>query len=432
MGKGGGKGHTPVEAKDNLKSTQMMSVIDAIGEGPIEGPVKGLQSILVNKTPLTDTDGNPVIHGVTAVWRAGEQEQTPPEGFESSGAETALGVEVTKAKPVTRTITSANIDRLRVTFGVQSLLETTSKGDRNHSSVRLLIQLQRNGNWVTEKDVTINGKTTSQFLASVILDNLPPRPFNIRMVRETADSTTDQLQNKTLWSSYTEIIDVKQCYPNTAIVGLQVDAEQFGGQQMTVNYHIRGRIIQVPSNYDPEKRTYSGIWDGSLKPAYSNNPAWCLWDMLTHPRYGMGKRLGAADVDKWALYAIVTLPETGAATVNLINGSGKPVSVDITAHPAPDRIQVSTLPDGVETYGVWGLSLPSLRRRLFRCVSVRENTDGTFAITAVQHVPEKEAIVDNGARFEPQSGSLNSVIPPAVQHLTVEVSAADGQYLAQA
>ena len=638
MGKGGGKAHTPREAKDNLKSTQMMSVIDAIGEGPVEGPVKGLQSILVNKTPLTDTDGNPVIHGVTAVWRAGEQEQTPPEGFESSGSETVLGVEVTRAKPVTRTITSANIDRLRVTFGVQSLVETTSKGDRNPSSVRLLIQLQRNGNWVTEKDVTINGKTTSQFLASVILDNLPPRPFNIRMVRETADSTTDQLQNKTLWSSYTEIIDVKQCYPNTAIVGLQVDAEQFGGQQMTVNYHIRGRIIQVPSNYDPEKRTYSGIWDGSLKPAYSNNPAWCLWDMLTHPRYGMGKRLGAADVDKWALYAIgqycdqtvpdgfggteprmtfnaylaqqrkawdvlsdfcsamrcmpvwngqtltfvqdrtsdvvwpytnsdvvvddngvgfrysfsalkdrhtavevnytdpqngwqtstelvedpdailrygrnllkmdafgctsrgqahraglwviktelletqtvdftlgsqglrhtpgdiieicdndyagtltggrvlsidaatrtltldreVTLPGTGAATVNLINGSGKPVSVDITAHPAPDRIQVSTLPDGVETYGVWGLSLPSLRRRLFRCVSIRENTDGTFAITAVQHVPEKEAIVDNGATFEPQSGTLNSVIPPAVQHLTVEVSAADSQYLALA
>uniref|UniRef100_UPI00248BDFD7 phage tail tip domain-containing protein n=1 Tax=Escherichia coli TaxID=562 RepID=UPI00248BDFD7 len=128
----------------------------------------------------------------------------------------------------------------------------------------------------------------------------------------------------------------------------------------------------------------------------------------------------------------VTLPETGTSAVNLINGSGKPVSVDITAHPAPDRIQVSPLPDGVETYGVWGLKMPGLRRRLFRCVSIRENTDGTFAITAVQHVPEKEAIVDNGARFEPQSGTLNSVIPPAVQHLTVEVSAADGQYLALA
>ncbi|HFP4431198.1 TPA: phage tail protein, partial [Escherichia coli] len=128
----------------------------------------------------------------------------------------------------------------------------------------------------------------------------------------------------------------------------------------------------------------------------------------------------------------VTLPEAGTSTVNLINGSGKPVRVDITAHPAPDRIQVSVLPDGVEAYGVWGLSLPSLRRRLFRCVSIRENTDGTFAITAVQHVPEKEAIVDNGASFEPLSGSLNSVIPPAVQHLTVEVSASDGQYLALA
>ncbi|HBA9357329.1 TPA: host specificity protein J [Escherichia coli] len=615
-----------------------MSVIDAIGEGPVEGPVKGLQSILVNKTPLTDMDGNPVIHGVTAVWRAGEQEQTPPEGFESSGAETALGVEVTRAKPVTRTITSANIDRLRVTFGVQSLVETTSKGDRNPSSVRLLIQLERSGHWVTEKDITINGKTTSQYLTSVIIGNLPERPFNIRMVRETADSTTDQLQNRTLWSSYTEIIDVKQSYPNTAIVGLQVDAEQFGGQQMAVNYHIRGRIIQVPSNYDPGKRTYSGIWDGTLKPAYSNNPAWCLWDMLTHPRYGMGKRLGAADVDKWALYALgqycdqpvpdgfggteprmtfnaylsqqrkawdvlgdfcsamrcmpvwngqtltfvqdrpsdvvwtytagnvvtgedgvsfhysfsalkdrhtavevnytdpqngwqtstelvedpdailrygrnllkmdafgctsrgqahraglwviktelletqtvdfsvgaeglrhtpgdiieisdnayagtviggrilsvdnasrtltldreVTLPEKGTSTVNLINGSGKPVSVDVTGQPSPDRIQISTLPDGVVEHSIWGLALPGLRRRLFRCVAIRENADGTFAITAVQHVPEKEAIVDNGATFEPLSGSLNSVTPPAVQHLTVEVSASDGQYLAVA
>ncbi|EPR0162265.1 host specificity protein J, partial [Escherichia coli] len=125
----------------------------------------------------------------------------------------------------------------------------------------------------------------------------------------------------------------------------------------------------------------------------------------------------------------VTLPETGAATVNLINGSGKPVSVAITAHPAPDRIQVSTLPDGVETYGVWGLSLPSLRRRLFRCVSIRENTDGTFAITAVQHVPEKEAIVDNGAHFDgDQSGTVNGVTPPAVQHLTAEVTADSGEY----
>lgn len=204
MGKGDGKGRTPREARDNLKSTQMLSVIDALGEGPIEGSVNGLQSILVNKTPLTNQDGNPVVHGVTAVWRAGEQKQTPPEGFESSGAETVAGVEVTKAKPVTRTITSANIDRLRVTFGVQSLVSTNSKGDRDPSSVRLQVQLQREGAWQTEKNITITGKNTTQYLASVVLNNLPPRPFNVRMVRVTEDSTTDMLQNKTLWSSYTE------------------------------------------------------------------------------------------------------------------------------------------------------------------------------------------------------------------------------------
>ncbi len=304
MGKGSSKGHTPREAKDNLKSTQLLSVIDAISEGPIEGPVDGLKSVLLNSTPVLDSEGNTNISGVTVVFRAGEQEQTPPEGFESSGSETVLGTEVKYDTPITRTITSANIDRLRFTFGVQALVETTSKGDRNPSEVRLLVQIQRNGGWVTEKDITIKGKTTSQYLASVVVDNLPPRPFNIRMRRMTPDSTTDQLQNKTLWSSYTEIIDVKQCYPNTALVGVQVDSEQFGSQQVSRNYHLRGRILQVPSNYNPQTRQYSGIWDGTLKPAYSNNMAWCLWDMLTHPRYGMGKRLGAADVDKWALYII--------------------------------------------------------------------------------------------------------------------------------
>ncbi len=346
MGKGSSKGHTPREAKDNLKSTQLLSVIDAISEGPVEGPVDGLKSVLLNSTPVLDSEGNTNISGVTVVFRAGEQEQTPPEGFESSGSETVLGTEVKYDTPITRTITSANIDRLRFTFGVQALVETTSKGDRNPSEVRLLVQIQRNGGWVTEKDITIKGKTTSQYLASVVVDNLPPRPFNIRMRRMTPDSTTDQLQNKTLWSSYTEIIDVKQvdnlpprpfnirmrrmtpdsttdqlqnktlwssyteiidvkqCYPNTALVGVQVDSEQFGSQQVSRNYHLRGRILQVPSNYNPQTRQYSGIWDGTLKPAYSNNMAWCLWDMLTHPRYGMGKRLGAADVDKWALYVI--------------------------------------------------------------------------------------------------------------------------------
>ncbi|MCT4763209.1 host specificity protein J [Escherichia coli] len=635
MGKGSSKGHTPREAKDNLKSTQLLSVIDAISEGPVEGPVDGLKSVLLNSTPVLDSEGNTNISGVTVVFRAGEQEQTPPEGFESSGSETVLGTEVKYDTPITRTITSANIDRLRFTFGVQALVETTSKGDRNPSEVRLLVQIQRNGGWVTEKDITIKGKTTSQYLASVVVGNLPPRPFNIRMRRMTPDSTTDQLQNKTLWSSYTEIIDVKQCYPNTALVGVQVDSEQFGSQQVSRNYHLRGRILQVPSNYNPQTRQYSGIWDGTFKPAYSNNMAWCLWDMLTHPRYGMGKRLGAADVDKWALYVIgqycdqsvpdgfggtepritcnaylttqrkawdvlsdfcsamrcmpvwngqtltfvqdrpsdkvwtynrsnvvmpddgapfrysfsalkdrhnavevnwidpdngwetatelvedtqaiarygrnvtkmdafgctsrgqahraglwliktelletqtvdfsvgaeglrhvpgdvieicdddyagistggrvlavnsqtrtltldreITLPSSGTTLISLVDGSGNPVSVEVQSVTDGLKVKVNRVPDGVAEYSVWGLKLPTLRQRLFRCVSIRENDDGTYAITAVQHVPEKEAIVDNGAHFDgDQSGTVNGVTPPAVQHLTAEVTADSGEY----
>ena len=635
MGKGSSKGHTPREAKDNLKSTQLLSVIDAISEGPVEGPVDGLKSVLLNSTPVLDSDGNTNIAGVTVVFRAGEQEQTPPEGFESSGSETVLGTEVKYDTPITRAITSANIDRLRFTFGVQALVETTSKGDRNPSEVRLLVQIQRNGGWVTEKDITIKGKTTSQYLASVVVGNLPPRPFSIRMRRMTPDSTTDQLQNKTLWSSYTEIIDVKQCYPNTALVGVQVDSEQFGSQQVSRNYHLRGRILQVPSNYNPLTRQYSGIWDGTFKPAYSNNMAWCLWDMLTHPRYGMGKRLGAADVDKWALYVIgqycdqsvpdgfggtepritcnaylttqrkawdvlsdfcsamrcmpvwngqtltfvqdrpsdkvwtynrsnvvmpddgapfrysfsalkdrhnavevnwidpnngwetatelvedtqaiarygrnvtkmdafgctsrgqahraglwliktelletqtvdfsvgaeglrhvpgdvieicdddyagistggrvlavnsqtrtltldreITLPSSGTTLISLVDGQGSPVSVEVQSVTDGVKVKVSRVPDGVAEYSVWGLKLPTLRQRLFRCVSIRENDDGTYAITAVQHVPEKEAIVDNGAHFDSdQSGTVNGVTPPAVQHLTAEVTADSGEY----
>ncbi|RCE83904.1 host specificity protein J, partial [Escherichia coli] len=413
------------------------------------------------------------------------------------------------------------------------------------------------------------------------------------------------------------------------------DSEQFGSQQVSRNYHLRGRILQVPSNYNPQTRQYSGIWDGTFKPAYSNNMAWCLWDMLTHPRYGMGKRLGAADVDKWALYVIgqycdqsvpdgfggtepritcnaylttqrkawdvlsdfcsamrcmpvwngqtltfvqdrpsdkvwtynrsnvvmpddgapfrysfsalkdrhnavevnwidpnngwetatelvedtqaiarygrnvtkmdafgctsrgqahraglwliktelletqtvdfsvgaeglrhvpgdvieicdddyvgistggrvlavnsqtrtltldreITLPSSGTTLISLVDGSGNPVSVEVQSVTDGLKVKVNRVPDGVAEYSVWGLKLPTLRQRLFRCVSIRENDDGTYAITAVQHVPEKEAIVDNGAHFDgDQSGTVNGVTPPAVQHLTAEVTADSGEY----
>lgn len=638
MGKGGGSSKTPHEAPDDLKSSQMLTVVDAICEGPIEGPVDGLKSVRINKTPVLDSDGNAMVHGVTVVYRVGEDEQTEMEGFEDSGAETLLGVEVKKSEPVTRTITTKTLDRLRFTFGVQSLVSTSTKGDRNPTSVQMLIQFRRDGQWQVERDITITGKTTTQFLASVVIDDLPPRPFEVRMLRLTDNSTTDLLQNKTVWSGYTEIIDVKQRYPNTAVIGVKVDAEQFGSQQVTRNYLLRGRIVPVPSNYDPLKQTYTGLWDGTFKPAWTDNPAWCVLDMLTHPRYGMGSRIGVADVDKWALYAIaqycdqpvpdgfggtepriscnayltdqrkawdvlgdfcslmrcmpvwngstltfvqdrpadkvwtytqsnvvmpadgapfiysfsalkerhnaaevrytdpnngwetstelvendaairrygrnvlkmdafactsrgqahraglwaittelletqtvdfsvgaeglrhvpgdiievcdsdyagvtvggrvlsvdsltrtltldreVEIPAGGNVVLNLVGSDGQPVTVAVTAHPAPDRVTVSQLPDGVAAYSVWGLKLPDLRQRLFRCVAIRENDDGTYAITAVQHVPEKEAIVDNGATFDPLPDTGITNTPPAVQHLTIEILAEEGQYQARA
>ncbi|MMS80082.1 DUF1983 domain-containing protein [Salmonella enterica] len=634
MSKGGGKGHTPYEAPDSLKSTQLLTTIDAISEGPIKGPVNGMQSILVNNTPLVDADGNYNVHGVTVVYRVGEHPQTALEGFEDSGAETLMGVELKHDSPITRTITSKEIDRLRFTFGVQSLVESNDKGDQNESSVNMQIQFQINGVWQLVKDIYIHGKTTTQFLASVAVSNLPPRPFNMRMVRITDDSTTSMLQNKTLWSSYTEIIDIRQTYPNTAVVGLQVDAEQFGSQQVTVNFHLEGRVLLVPSNYEPVSRTYAGLWDGTFKPAYTNNPAWCVLDLLTHPRYGMGQRIGISDVDKWALYAIaqycdqmvpdgfggmeprmrcnawlttqrkahdvladfcslmrcmpvwngqkmtfvqdrpadkvwtytnsnvvggqfkysfsalkerhnavevryvdpmngwktstelvedhaaqvrygrnvlkmdafgctsrgqahrmglwaiqtelletqtvdfsvgaeglrhtvgdvfqihdndyagasiggrivavdaaaqtltldreVEIPERGSATLSIVGSDGLPVIMTVISHPEPDKITVNVLPEGITAGGVWGLKLPTLRSRLFRCVVIREGEGGTYGITAVQHVPEKEAIVDNGAHFDLLSGTLNGVTPPAVQHLAVDTSADSSLYQAKA
>ncbi|EMF3489268.1 phage tail protein [Salmonella enterica] len=637
MSKGGGKQHTPREERDNLKSVQELSVIDVIGEGPIQGPVNGLQSLLLNDTPVVDAQGGVNVHGVEAQFRSGEDHQSPLEGFDGSAAETLIQAEVTHDKPITRTITSEVVDRLRVTVGVQALQQTTDKGDRIGTSVQMDIQIQQNGIWSTVKSVIINdGKRTSPYMAAVIINNLPPRPFNIRVVRITEDSTSDMLQNKTVWQGLTEIINITQSYPDTALVGLKVDADQFGSQSVSRKFHFLGRIVLVPSNYDPKARTYAGLWNGTFKPAYTNNPAWIILDLLTHPRYGLGQRIGLADVDKWALYAIaqycdqpvpngfgqdeprmtcnvyladrrkaydvisdfcsvmrcmwvwtgqrmtfiqdrpsdkvwtytnanvvngefnysysaakdrhnaaeirfidpqngwnvsvelvedkadiakngrkvlqmdafgctsrgqahrtglwviqtelletqmvtfgvgaeglrhtpgdifevcdsdyagasiggrivavdvaartltldrdIELPGAGntAAAISFIGHKGESLSATVVSQPDKNSVVLSSLPEGVMEGGVWGLKLPTLRRRLFRCMAIQEKEDGTFAVSALQHVPEKEAIVDRGATFEPESGTLNGVTPPAVQHLAVDTSADSSLYQAKA
>lgn len=628
MGKGGGKQHTPYEAPNDLTSRQKLSIIDLVSEGPIEGPVGDLKGVYLNNTPVIDSSGNSNVNGMTAQWVAGTLEQPALEGFSSSSSETPVSIEIKKSTPVTRTITSRNIDRLRLTFGTQALVEVNDNGDRVGTSVELQVQVQRNGAWVTEKNITIRGKrSNSPYLMAVIIDKLPPPPFSIRMVRLTPDSNSDKLQNNTIWSSYTEITDINQTYPGSAVAGLTFESEQFGNQYPTRNYLVRGLIVQVPNNYNPETRVYSGIWDGTFKPAYTNNPAWVLYSLLTTKRFGLGKRLKIAEVDKFALYVIgqycdqlvpdgfgnkeprvtcnayitdirkaydyfsdlcsimrimpvwnglqmtfvqdrpsdvvwpytnanvvngrfhysfsplkarhtvievrfidpqngwktsveqvsddalvaqfglnvlrvdafgctsrgqarryglwilltekletqtvefevgaeglrhtpgdiieimdndwvggedpiggrliaidatqkiltldreVTKPKSGTAFISLMNATGRYERVKVTGYLGNNQIKVESVPKGVATKSVWGISQPDLARRLFRAITISDKGDGTYGVIAVQHVPEKEAIVDQGIKFEPLPDTpLGGYIPP-VENLSVEVSA---------
>ncbi|HBC7427974.1 TPA: DUF1983 domain-containing protein [Providencia rettgeri] len=628
MGKGGGKQHTPYEAPNDLTSRQKLSIIDLVSEGPIEGPVGDLKGVYLNNTPVIDSSGNSNVNGMTAQWVAGTLEQPALEGFSSSSSETPVSIEIKKNTPVTRSITSRNIDRLRLTFGTQALVEVKDNGDRVGTSVELQVQVQRNGAWVTEKNITIRGKrSNSPYLMAVIIDKLPPPPFSIRMVRLTPDSNSDKLQNNTIWSSYTEITDINQTYPGSAVAGLTFESEQFGNQYPTRNYLVRGLIVQVPNNYNPETRVYSGIWDGTFKPAYTNNPAWVLYSLLTTKRFGLGKRLKIAEVDKFALYVIgqycdqlvpdgfgnkeprvtcnayitdirkaydyfsdlcsimrimpvwnglqmtfvqdrpsdvvwpytnanvvngrfhysfsplkarhtvievrfidpqngwktsveqisddalvaqfglnvlrvdafgctsrgqarryglwilltekletqtvefevgaeglrhtpgdiieimdndwvggedsiggrliaidatqkiltldreVTKPKSGTAFISLMNATGRYERVKVTGYLGNNQIKVESVPKGVATKSVWGISQPDLARRLFRAITISDKGDGTYGVIAVQHVPEKEAMVDQGVKFEPLPDTpLGGYIPP-VENLSVEVSA---------
>ncbi|MGX4744984.1 TipJ family phage tail tip protein [Providencia rettgeri] len=628
MGKGGGKQRTPYEAPNDLTSRQKLSIVDLVSEGPIEGPVGDLKGVYLNNTPVIDSSGNSNVNGMTAQWVSGTLEQPALEGFSSSSSETPVGIEIKKSTPVTRTITSRNIDRLRLTFGTQTLVEVKDNGDRVPTAVELQVQVQRNGTWVTEKNITIRGKrSNSPYLTAVIIDNLPSPPFSIRMLRITPDSNSDKLQNNTIWSSYTEITDINQTYPGSAVAGLTFESEQFGNQYPSRSYLIRGRIVQVPDNYNPETREYSGIWSGTFKPAYTNNPAWVLYDLLTNPRAGLGKRLKLSEIDKFALYVIgqycdqgvpdgfggteprvtcnayitdirkaydffqdlcsqmrvmfawngqmltfiqdrpsdvvwpytnanvvagrfnysfspakarhniievrfidpengwktsieqvtddalvaqfgpnvlrldafgctsrgqarryglwvlmtekletqtvefdvgaeglrhtpgdiieimdndwvggedpisgrlidinatqkvltldreITPPKSGSIFITLMNGTGKYERVKITGYLSNNQIKVEAVPKGLKAKTIWGINLPDLARRLFRAITISDKGDGTYSIIAVQHVPEKEAIVDQGVKFEPLPDTpLGGYIPP-VENLSVEVSA---------
>lgn len=304
MGKGSGKVKTPRIEADNLESKQLLSVIDIISEGQIEGPLRGLQGVYLNKTPIQNVDGTYNFTGVTIEYTTGTQSQLPLSDFSETQNEIPVSLEVKRDKPIVRTITDKNIDRVRVTVGVSELHSQTTSGDILRTSVSMAIQIWMGGGWVTKKTVDlINKKTRSQYLTSVILDDLPPTPFNIRVLRLTPDSKSDLLSNRTVWSSYTEIYDLKLSYPNTAIVGLKFDSSQFSGVPNR-NYLIRGIRCKIPNNYDPISRTYNGLWLGEFKSEWTNNPAWIIYDLLTNTRYGAARRFKHLRVDKFIMYSI--------------------------------------------------------------------------------------------------------------------------------
>ena len=297
-GGGGGSGHTPVEAKESGRSKQRVKIVEVISEGEVEGLAEGMKSVYFDNTPVQNEDESYNFQNVLLEGRVGSQSQEIISGFNTSEKEVSVGAQIRKVTPITRTITDAKVSRLRLTLGVQSLFRQEDNGDTNGATVNLTIFI---GN--KRYPIAISGKYSSQYLQQHTFTDLPKTPFTVRVERETEDSKSQRLQNNTVWSSYTEIIDTEFTYPNTAYVGVKFDSEYFSNLP-TRTYDIKGIKLKVPSNYNPETREYKGLWDGTFKIAWSDNPAWVLYDIVTNKRYGLGERVGEMAIDKWTLYQV--------------------------------------------------------------------------------------------------------------------------------
>lgn len=611
MGKGGGGSHTPVEAKETSRSKQLVKIIDVISEGEVEGLADGMKSVYFDNTPVQSKDGSYNFNNVQLEGRVGSQVQDVIAGFNTSEKEVSVGTQVRKNLPITRTVTDNKVSRLRLTIGVQSLFSQNENGDTNGTTVELVITIGSQS-----YPVSISGKYSSQYLQQHTFDNLPPVPFTVKVERVTEDSKSQRLQNNTVWSSYTEIIDTEFTYPNTALIGVKFDSEYFSNIPART-YDLLGLRVKVPSNYDTRTRKYTGMWDGTFKTDWTDNPAWILYDVVTSKRYGLGNRLGEFGADKWALYQVsqycdqlvpdgfggqeprftcnAWLTEQRSAydvindicsiframpvwngqqltvvmdrpsdpvwtytnanvekgefnytfsakkarhnaiqveyadkdngyekaieyvsddesirrnglnvkkitafgctsrgqahrtglwllqtekletkTVSFVVGAeglmhvpgdiikvadtyyagtnvggrvllvnGKKVTLDreisvngnsyfsyinqnakhqdikiISAKGA--EVTLDQEPTGLEAYGVWSLSTQQVTSQLFKALSVKEETKGKYTITALQHEPQKEAIVDNGAKFEPKATSILAV--PQVSNIGVTVN----------
>jgi len=298
MGKGGGGGHTPVEAKETGRSKQLVKIVEILSDGEVAGLANGMQSVYLDNTPVQNSNNSYNFKNFSLQGRVGSQVQGVLGGFNTSEKEVSVGAQVKNNLPITRTITDSKVSRLRFTIGVQSLSSVEENGDIKETEVNLAITIGG-----TVYPVTIFGKYSSQYLQQHTFKNLPPVPFTIKVERLTADSNSQRLQNNTVWSSYTEVIDTEFTYPNTALVGVKFDSEYFGNIPNRT-YDLLGIKVKIPSNYNPRTRQYSGVWDGTFKVDWTDNPAWVLFDIVTNKRYGLGNRLGEFGADKWTLYQV--------------------------------------------------------------------------------------------------------------------------------
>lgn len=611
MGKGGGGGHTPVEAKETSRSKQLVKIVEVISEGEVEGLADGMKSVYFDNTPVQNKDGSYNFNNVQLEGRVGSQVQDVIAGFNTSEKEVSVGTQVRKNLPITRTVTDSKVSRLRLTIGVQSLFSQAENGDTNGTTVELVITIGSQS-----YPVSISGKYSSQYLQQHTFDNLPQVPFTVKVERITEDSKSQRLQNNTVWSSYTEIIDTEFTYPNTALIGVKFDSEYFSNIPART-YDLLGLRVKVPSNYDTRTRKYTGMWDGTFKTDWTDNPAWILYDVVTSKRYGLGNRLGEFGADKWTLYQvsqycdqlvpdgfggqeprftcnawlteqrsaydvindicsiframpvwsgqqltvvmdrpsdpvwtytnanvekgefnytfsakkarhnaiqveyadkdngyekaieyvsddesirrnglnvkkitafgctsrgqahrtglwllqtekletktvsfvvgaeglmhvpgdIIKVADTYYAGTNVggrvLSVNGKKVTLDreisvngnsyfsyINAQAKHQDIKIVSAngaevtldqePAGLEAYGVWSLSTQQVTSQLFKALSVKEEAKGKYTITALQHEPQKEAIVDNGAKFEPKATSILAV--PQVSNIGVTIN----------
>ena len=309
MSSGGGKAKTPTLLNDNLYHKQFYRVLDILSEGPIYGPANQkapLNDVMLNDTPVTDANGNTSIPGISIAWRNGTTDQSPINGFNAIESTVIVNAKVTHDTPIIRTVSDPNVTRVRLNLGVDALVQSDEKGNQYNTSVMLMVDVKPSSSstWSLIKDIQIGpGKQSGEYLEAHIIKAPDEKPFDIRVRRVTADSNSDLLRNDTRWSSYSEIIDDNLSYPHTAVAGAVIDHDQYTDTP-TRTYHLRGLIVDVPDNYNPETRTYSGLWLGGFKKAYTNNPAWLFRYLVKNERFGLARHAGYIDVDDGALYVL--------------------------------------------------------------------------------------------------------------------------------